>query len=79
MKAIEILALIATFKKGVPFTLLDLKAKFPNEGGKMFTIGVMYGKIEPNGKYKPVSESSNLTAYLPHETVLCTPYFVFVE
>lgn len=78
MKSPEILSKIATFKKGVPFTLCDLKAKFPNEGSKMFTIGVMYGKIEPNGKYKPIGESSNLTAYLPYGAVLSTPYFVFV-
>lgn len=78
MKSPEILNQIAAFKKGVPFTLFDLKAKFPNEGSKMFTIGVMYGKIEPNGKYKPISESQNLTAYLPHGAVLSTPYFVFI-
>jgi len=78
MTATEILTQIATFKKGVPFTLCDLKTKFPNEGGKIFTIGVMWGKIEPNWQYKPIGNAANLTAYLPHGAVATTPYFVFV-
>jgi len=78
MKVPEILSKIDTFKKGVPFTLSDIKSKFPENGGRMFAVGVMFGKIEPNGKYKPIAENSNLTAYLPNGAVLSTPYFVFV-
>ena len=79
MKAPEILTLIATFKKNTPFTLHDLKAKYPEQGNCIFSVGVLWGKIEPNWKYKPIGQDSNLVAYLPHGAVLCTPYFVFVE
>lgn len=63
----EVLTQIETFKKGVPFTLPQMKQKFGAWGGKMFYIGVMFEKIEPNGEYKAIGHQD-----------WTTPYFVFV-
>ena len=66
MKVSDILQLIESFKKDKPFTLQDLKAKFPEEGNRIFSIGVMWNKIEPTWKYKPTFQDH------------ATPYFIFV-
>jgi len=66
MSSAQYIEIIGTFKKGVPFTLNDMKNKFGADGGKMFLVGVFYGLIEPSGNFKHVYQD------------LTTPYFVFV-
>lgn len=68
MTATEALQIIETFKKGVPFTLPQIKERFPKgKGSKLFSVAVMWGKVEPTGEYKSVGFQD-----------WTTPYFVFV-
>lgn len=62
----QIIEQIGTFKKGVPFTLPDLKAKFNDRAIILFLVGVMYNLIEPSGKYKALEGRTH------------TPYFIFI-